>query len=265
MKKVTHLAVLMLAVVLTCPVVGLAVEEDAGGRSVFIAAHEVLATYGARSVHVLVDYRSEQDFARAHIPHALNVSLHSLETLPMLKDRRVVLVGTGVGVAEACLRAEALNREGWRVYVLAGGLPAWKDEGGPLIGDAFAVEECRIVSWGQILADRMFSSVTVVVLDPTHDSISMAQAYAPMTPDPDEPLAVFLERLAATCQEGPICLADASGAYPHRLVRMAQAAGLKRYFLIRGGLSALVPPDVSPALSAETFDSDPSCPSCDLR
>lgn len=81
----------------------------------------------------IVDIRSADDFAKGSLPNARNIPSAALkDKLGELKKDRPVLVvcntGTTAGPAAAQLRAAGLAE----VYVLAGGLAAWREAGLPV-------------------------------------------------------------------------------------------------------------------------------------
>ncbi|MCX8004244.1 MAG: rhodanese-like domain-containing protein [Burkholderiaceae bacterium] len=81
----------------------------------------------------VVDVRSPQEFAAGSLPHAKNIPAANLkERLGELKKERPVIVvcntGTSAGPAAAQLRASGFTE----VYVLNGGVRAWREAGLPL-------------------------------------------------------------------------------------------------------------------------------------
>jgi rhodanese-related sulfurtransferase len=82
----------------------------------------------------VVDVRDAADFARGTLPNARNIPLAELGTRgpkELKKDRPVIVLcnaGNIAGRAAAQLRAAGLAE----VYVLAGGLNAWREAGLPL-------------------------------------------------------------------------------------------------------------------------------------
>ncbi len=81
----------------------------------------------------IVDIRSADDFAKGSLPNAKNIPTAAIkDRLPELKKDRPVLVvcnaGNSAGPAAAQLRAGGVAE----VYVLAGGLAAWREAGLPV-------------------------------------------------------------------------------------------------------------------------------------
>ncbi len=92
------------------------------------------ATQLINSKHAqVVDVRSADEFGRGSLPNARNIPLASLKERAgeLKKDRPVIVVcnsGSTAGPAAAQLRAVGLGE----VYVLAGGLAAWREAGLPI-------------------------------------------------------------------------------------------------------------------------------------
>jgi rhodanese-related sulfurtransferase len=99
------------------------------------ALNTLQATQLINSKHAqVVDVRDAADFARGSLPNAKNIPLADLGTRgpkELKKDRPVIVLcnaGNIAGRAAAQLRAAGLAE----VYVLAGGLNAWREAGLPV-------------------------------------------------------------------------------------------------------------------------------------
>jgi rhodanese-related sulfurtransferase len=81
----------------------------------------------------VIDLRSAEDFARGSLPNAKNIPADKLagRSAELKKDKPVLLVcatGTSAGRTAAALRAQGFAE----VFVLAGGIAAWREAGLPL-------------------------------------------------------------------------------------------------------------------------------------
>jgi rhodanese-related sulfurtransferase len=81
----------------------------------------------------IVDVRSADDFAKGSLPNARNLPSAAIKERAgeLKKDRPVIVVcntGTTAGPAAATLRAAGFGE----VFVLAGGLAAWREAGLPV-------------------------------------------------------------------------------------------------------------------------------------
>jgi rhodanese-related sulfurtransferase len=82
---------------------------------------------------VVIDVRAPDEFAKGSLPNARNVPEEKIDekTRDMKKDKPVILVcatGSRAGRLAARLRANGFAE----VYVLAGGLAAWREAGLPI-------------------------------------------------------------------------------------------------------------------------------------
>ncbi len=111
------------------------VEESAGtpveeSTETSISADRLAYRIRAGSPPLVLDIRKREDFARGHIPGAINIPLEELATrlteLPPAKSDEIVIVQFNVG--RTVLKAEAILRgSGYsNVRALTGGLRKWK-------------------------------------------------------------------------------------------------------------------------------------------
>lgn len=97
-----------------------------------------------RSDYRLLDLRPEQDFAAYHVPTAENVPLAGLADYPLLRNEKIVLYSEGgIHSAQAWMLLRAQGYDA--VYMVLGGLDAWKDEVlfPVLAADASPAEQAR--------------------------------------------------------------------------------------------------------------------------
>jgi rhodanese-related sulfurtransferase len=100
------------------------------------AAGPALSTLQATQLNtrnaVVVDVRTPQEFATGSLPGARNVPVDKLgDKLDIKKDKPVIVVcasGSRAGRAAAQIRASGYGE----VYVLAGGISAWREAGLPI-------------------------------------------------------------------------------------------------------------------------------------
>jgi rhodanese-related sulfurtransferase/polyisoprenoid-binding protein YceI len=91
----------------------------------------------------LIDVLPEDHFRRLHLPGAENACVYQVvfvgrvEALVQNKDRTVVLYGFSERSRDGVTAADKLARAGYRnVFTVAGGLKAWREMGGPLVGES---------------------------------------------------------------------------------------------------------------------------------
>lgn len=80
-----------------------------------------------RADYRLLDLRSAQDYAAYHVPTAENVPLSALADYPLTRNEKIVVYSEGgIHSAQAWMLLRAQGYEA--VYMVLGGLEAWKDE-----------------------------------------------------------------------------------------------------------------------------------------
>jgi rhodanese-related sulfurtransferase len=91
--------------------------------------------YGFSQNTVVIDTRSPDRFARAHIPRSLNVAAFAIKSRADLRGQLLVLVDEGFAPALLLAETVRLRRAGFaQVVVLDGGLAAWIRQGGATEG-----------------------------------------------------------------------------------------------------------------------------------
>jgi rhodanese-related sulfurtransferase len=106
------------------------VKGRAGGPS--LSTLQATQLINARNA-VVIDVRAPDEFAKGSLPNARNVPEEKIDekTRDMKKDKPLILVcatGSRAGRLAARLRANGFAE----VYVLAGGLAAWREAGLPI-------------------------------------------------------------------------------------------------------------------------------------
>ena len=94
----------------------------------------------------LIDVRNPENFKRLHIPGSLNIPLHAVKTKAFLKSFPVVLINAGFHYSPLLSECRQLLDLGFEVFILDGGLPAWKRKGSRLVGDPFALQDMKTIS-----------------------------------------------------------------------------------------------------------------------
>jgi rhodanese-related sulfurtransferase len=84
---------------------------------------------------VIVDTRSPERYAQAHIPRSLNLPAYAIRSRRDLRDRRVVLMDEGYSPDLLLELVAALRHEGFaQLFVLDGGIAHWGRQGGAMEG-----------------------------------------------------------------------------------------------------------------------------------
>jgi rhodanese-related sulfurtransferase len=135
-QKLGALALLLGAgAIFTAPTRGGAVSLDPAELAVIVQREvdhvrvEELADWivQGRADYRLVDLRDEKAYAEYHIPGAELIPVTGLDAAPLARNEKVVLYSDGgIHSAQAWFLLRARGYQG--VYILLGGLDAWRDE-----------------------------------------------------------------------------------------------------------------------------------------
>ncbi len=102
----------------------------------------------------MVDIRPAKEFSQFKIPGSLNVKASLIKTKAFLKTRPVILIHQGFDHRELISKAKALNTKGFNVSVLQGGIAAWKQKGGTLVGNPFSFKSVNTISPRKFFAGK---------------------------------------------------------------------------------------------------------------
>jgi rhodanese-related sulfurtransferase len=140
--------------------------------SMAISVEAVLYKLKRNRPLTLVDVRRQQDFERLHIPGSINLPLYAVKTKTFLKSSPVVLVNEGFDYSELQSECQRLAGRGYEVFILDGGLPAWKRKDGRLTGDLLALDEMKAVSPQIFLRAKDYENTEVVDISLTRSDAS---------------------------------------------------------------------------------------------
>lgn len=115
--------------------------------------------------YTLVDVRSPEAYAVAHIPDSLNIARAAVKTKAFLRDTPVVLVDGGWGDPMLEDEWQRLRAAGFaEVRILQGGVAIWRAAGGHLEGTADGAEISRLTGY-EALTARAYPDWIVVQAD----------------------------------------------------------------------------------------------------
>ncbi len=159
-----------------------------------IAAPEALSLLG-RPETVVVDTRSANEFGGFQIEGSLNLTVSGLRHKSYLREKTIVLVGSGKAervLYEACAELKA---DGFKqVRVLRGGLIAWLSYAQPIIGRAPGENTLAQLSPAELWAESQFGANLVLVSN-KQPAIQRLMPYGVLVAQDDKELVkVALER-----------------------------------------------------------------------
>jgi len=188
----------------------------------------------------LVDVRRGEDFERLHIPGSINMALYAVKTKSYLKSVPVVLVNEGFRYAALESECRRLAERGYQVTILDGGLPAWKRQGGQLIGDLFALDEMKAVSPQAFFRAKDYETTLVldISLQPGAASgrlIPYAKHF-PVLDDPDGLLPELKKLITKNKRFQTVIIFSETGEGYEKAESIMSRQGIDTYHL-QGGLA----------------------------
>jgi rhodanese-related sulfurtransferase len=207
-----------------------------------ILPDEVLHQLMQKQKTTLVDVRNPEDFTRLHIPGSLNIPLYAVKTKAFLKSFAIVLVNEGFRYAELENECRRLAERGFKVSILAGGLPAWKRKGGQLVGDFFGLDAMKTVSPQVFFREKDYENLLVVDISQTRgETSSWLIPYAKHIPvvDDNDGSAAELGKLISNNKTKPfqsIIIFNETGEQYEKAEKLLNRMGIET-FKLQGGVA----------------------------
>jgi len=211
--------------------------------SLGIPVEPVLRLWKEKGEILLVDVRPEAEFEKFRIPGSVNIALYALQTKSFLRSKTVVLVNEGYHRSPLEFTCKWLRDKGFSVRVLNGGLSGWREAGGVIDGDAFAVKEVNRVSPRALFEEKDYEDGTI--LDTSSPENLQARSWIsrsialPFT-DRDAFMTSFQRLLMAPKDKliATVLILNENGQGYERIERALRGAGVQNLFFLRGGLEA---------------------------
>jgi rhodanese-related sulfurtransferase len=209
--------------------------------SLAISAEAVLYKLKRNQKLILVDVRNRGDFERLHIPGSINIPPYAVKTKTYLKSAPVVLVNEGFRYAELESECRRLAERGFKVSILDGGLPAWKRNGGQLVGDLFALDDMKSVSPQAFFRAKDYQDTVVVDISLTRsDASNRLFPYARHIPILHESNRSIPELKGHNKKNRPfqsIVILNETGKQYQKAEKMINRMGIESFYL-QGGVAA---------------------------
>lgn len=132
----------------------------------------------SRNAAFLVDTRSPREFEAVHVDGALNATPAEVRSKTFLRDRMLVLVGSGKAEQELYVACTELKSRGFpSVKVLRGGLPLWQAQGQPTVGARVDGGLPPTLSTAELWLESQFEA-NLVLMAPSHAALNDQLPYA---------------------------------------------------------------------------------------
>ncbi len=108
--------------------------EFVKGDSFWLGVSEAVALHQSDSKLKVVDIRASSDFQNIHVSNSLNMPLFQIKTKGFLRARPILLITNGIPDKQIDQEVNDLNKRGFQIQILKGGIHAWREGKGPVEG-----------------------------------------------------------------------------------------------------------------------------------
>lgn len=176
---------------------------------------------------LLVDMRPASEHSEFRIDGALNLSAPELRNKPYLRDRNIVLIGSGKGEREIYAACAELKQSGFRhVRTLRGGMTAWLAHGQPVVGRPPEAHQAMRLSAPELWREAQFDGNVVLLADKQEAMLPDLPFSAALGYGSPEIIRTALEQRRRNLKDAPfasvVLVVDAS-ASPEELRRLQRS------------------------------------------
>jgi len=209
-----------------------------------ISIEVVFAKLKEKDPPTIVDVREKGQFEAVNIPGAINIPLFAVKTKTFLKAKPLIMVNEGYAYEPLERTCAHLRNNGFKAWILDGGLTAWKQKGGPLHGDPFQQQGLNKVPAPIFYAEKAFDNwliVNITSSKQTNPSPLMPEAInVPLTKNATS-FVTALKKVVAQRKDNPLLLVmlfNEKGEGYEAIEQPLQEAGIAKLFFLSGGLEA---------------------------
>lgn len=227
-------------------------------HSLLISVESVLSKIKHKQKIVFVDVRNSEEFEKVRIPGSINIPLHFIKSKAFLKLKPLVLVNTGYPYSQMEKDCERLRNNGFKAWILMGGIHSWQRKGGQLKGDFLTLNGYNKISPRIFFQEKDYSNQIVLDVSKEHTQASKKLIpYATHIPffsysaDLDLLLSAITAeskynpdfgdlRASAVNKEGVkyFLIFNENGDQYEKIEKIMQKKGLENTFYLKGGLNA---------------------------
>ncbi len=209
-----------------------------------ISVDEVLEAQSKKQEVILIDIRKNEDFENLWIPGSVNIPLYLIKTKTFLKDKFLVLINEGYSCTQLEQEVNRLKDFGFsKVFILNGGLNAWRQAGAVLSGDPFMAKKLAYITPKILFLERHYENWIVIdssSSDSTNSNFYIPEAvHIPYSNDKGG----FLKKIQNNIRKAStnkfatsVAIFNDNGQGYEDLDRLIHEAGIKNVFYMEGGL-----------------------------
>lgn len=227
-------------------------------HSLLVSAESVLSKIKHKQKFVFVDVRNSEEFEKVRIPGSINIPLHFIKSKAFLKLKPLVLVNTGYPYSQMEKECERLRNNGFKAWILIGGIHSWCRKGGQLKGDLLTLNGYNKISPRIFLQGKDYSNQIVLDVSKEHTQASKKLIpYATHIPFFNDSVELDLLVSAPTAESkyNPnfgdfrvsavnktdikyFLIFNENGDHYEKIEKIMQKKGLENTFYLKGGLNA---------------------------
>lgn len=211
--------------------------------AVAISVESVLRKLEKKEKIVLVDVRNREEFEKFRIPGSINIPLFAIKTKTFLKHKSLVLINDGYHYSPLEQECKRLGDSGFTaVWILNGGLNAWREKGATLNGDIFAQKELNRVPPQIFFEEKNDESWVVIdISKPKNQEASylIPQAIAIPFIDNTGKFVSSIKRVMEKHKKASfLCflILNENGKQYEKIEKLIKEAGLRNVFYLKEGL-----------------------------
>ncbi len=209
-----------------------------------ISIEVVFARLKEKDPPTIVDVREKGQFEAVNIPGSINIPLFAVKTKTFLKAKPLILVNEGYAYEPLERTCAHLRNNGFKAWILDGGLAAWKQKGGPLQGDPFQQQGLDKVPAPVFYTEKAFDNWLIVNITPSKQakpvSVMPEAINIPVTKNTASFVSA-LKKAVAQRKDNPLLLVmlfNEKGEGYEAIEQPIQEAGMAKIFFLSGGLEA---------------------------
>ncbi|MCJ7547639.1 MAG: hypothetical protein MUP30_12605, partial [Deltaproteobacteria bacterium] len=172
------------------------------------------------------------------------IPLFAVKTKTFLKAKPLILVNEGYAYEPLERACAHLRNNGFKAWILDGGLAAWKQKGGPLQGDPFQQQGLNKVPAPVFYTEKAYDNWLIVDMSKSERSQATAMlpqaVHIPLSKN-TAGFAAALKKAVAQRKDNPLLLVmliNEKGEGYEAVEQPIQEAGMSKVFFLNGGLEA---------------------------
>ena len=208
-----------------------------------ISVESVLRKLKKKEKIALIDVRNREKFEKIRIPGSINLPLFAIKTKTFLKHKPLILINDGYHYSPLEREYKRLKDSGFTaIWILNGGLKAWREKGATLKGNIFAQKELNKVSPQIFFEEKNDESCIVIDVSKLKNQETLyliPQAIAVPFIDNTKKFVSSIKRVMEKHEKIPFLsflILNENGEQYEKIEKLIEEAGLRNVFYLKEGL-----------------------------